>query len=162
MAAKVSKNKKVKTTDVVKKLANELLDLIGIKAEVSAEEDEENEAVLVNIDSETEAGILIGNRGRTLLSIQTILALMLKEKQGEWTRVVVNVADWREKEEDRLKSLAQTTAERTKSTGEPQYLYNLNASQRRIVHLALSEDKEVTTESQGEGKDRFLVVAPKE
>ena len=70
----------------------------------------------------------------------------------------MNVADWREKEQGRLQNLAEITAERVKETGESQSLYNLTSAQRRIVHLELSKNKNVETESLGEGKDRYLIV----
>jgi spoIIIJ-associated protein len=101
---------------------------------------------------------LIGKKGDTLLSIQTVLGVLLKQKIGEWKKIVVNVGDYREKEEDYLKNLAATTAERAKTTGNPQNLYNLKAWQRRVVHMALAEDKEISTESEGEGEDRYLVI----
>ena len=75
--------------------------------------------------------------------------------------IVVDVSNWREKEEERLISLATITAQRAKDTGEVQYLYNLTPAQRRVIHLTLSENPGVSTESQGEGKDRYLAITPK-
>ena len=96
-----------------------------------------------------------------LNSIQIILGMMYRQKTGEWKRILVNVADWREKEQVRLENLAEVTAQRVIETGEPQSLYNLTSAQRRIVHLTLSENKRIETESLGEGKDRYLIVNPK-
>jgi spoIIIJ-associated protein len=90
-----------------------------------------------------------------------ILGIMLKQKTGEWARVLVNIGDYREKEEDYLKNLAEGAAARAKETGEPQTLYNLKAGQRRIIHMFLTQDKEVETESQGEGSERYLLIKPK-
>lgn len=146
---------------LVRGMANQLLDLLGTKAKAKVSEDKENEAVKVDIETEEEAGLLIGNRGETLTSIQSVLGSMVRTETGEWQRIVVNVADWREREEKRLRELAKQTAERAKATGEPQPLYNLTPTQRRIVHLELAEDAEIETESQGEGRERFLVVKPK-
>lgn len=129
------------------------------KAEVSY--DKENEAFNVNVDAGDETGLLIGKKGETLLGIQTILGFLLKQKTGEWSRVLMNVGDYREKEESYLKDLAATTAQRAKDTGEPQNLYNLKSWQRRIVHMALSEDKDIMTESEGEGEERYLIVKSK-
>lgn len=150
-----------KKVDELKKLTDELLSLMGtnVKAEVSY--DKENEAFVVNMDAGEETGLLIGKKGETLSSLQTVLGIMLKQKTGEWNRVVVNVGDYREKEEQYLKDLAASTAQRAKETGEPQSLYNLKSWQRRLVHMALAEEEGVTTESEGEGEDRYLVVKPK-
>jgi len=87
--------------------------------------------------------------------------MMVRRDFGEWVRITVNVGDYQEKQELRLKELATQTSERAKETKEPQYLYNLTPNQRRIIHLTLSEDKEIETESQGEGKERFLIVRVK-
>ena len=144
---------------VLKEVASELLKLMGVNVEIEVEEDKENEALLVNIKSDEEAGLLIGNRGRTINSIQIILGMIYRQKTGEWKRI--NVADWREKEQTRLESLAEITSQRALDTGEPQSLYNLTSAQRRIVHMSLSENNQIETESAGEGKDRYLLVKPK-
>lgn len=154
-------NKKAKPQKVLEEITKELFKLLSVKSKATVDEDKENDAFVVNIQADDESGLLIGSRGRTLQSLQTILGLMLRQRLGDWKRVIVDVADWREKEEERLKDLAEKTAERAVTTGEPQNLYNLTPSQRRIVHMALSENSDIETESQGEGNDRFLVVSSK-
>ena len=134
---------------------------MATKATAEVSFDKENEAYVVNIDAGDETGLLIGKKGETLDSIQTILGMMLKQATGEWNRVVVNVGDYREKEEDYLRSLAESTAQRAKETGEPQSLYNLKSWQRRIVHMHLAEKSDVMSESMGEGEERYLVVKAK-
>jgi spoIIIJ-associated protein len=157
--------KEAKPTDrieVVNQIVNDLLKLMGTNSEATTTEDKEQNMFLVDVKSEQEKGLLIGRYGDTLTSIQSIASLIAREKFGEWVRIVVNIGDWREKEEDRLKALAKQAAERALETGEQQSLYNLNSTQRRIVHLELAENPKVVSESQGEGKDRFLVVSPKQ
>jgi spoIIIJ-associated protein len=143
---------------IVKEEAQKLLELMGSAAAVEVVEDKENEAVQVNLESPEEAGLLIGRHGETILAIQTILGMLVKQKVGEWVRILVNIGDWREKERVHLEDLATQAATRAKEMGEPQSLYNLSASQRRIIHLFLAKDAQVKTESQGEGKERFLVI----
>ncbi|MBI4153624.1 KH domain-containing protein [Candidatus Woesebacteria bacterium] len=145
----------------VQKDASRLLVLMGTKAKAKVTQDKENDIFLVNIKTEQEAGLLIGHHGETLTSIQAVLGLMFRQRTGEWKRMLVNVGDWREKQEEYLKEMAGVTAERAKQTGEPQNLYNLSAAQRRVIHMALSEDGEVETESVGEGDERYLVIKPK-
>jgi spoIIIJ-associated protein len=142
----------------LQKISDELLSLMGTKAKADVSYDKVNECYLVNINGGDETGLLIGKKGETLLSLQTTLGILLKQKTGEWERVTVNVGDYLEKEEEYLKNLAQSAAARAKETGEPQSLYNLKPNQRRIIHLTLSEDKGITTESLGEGEERYLVV----
>lgn len=142
----------------LKKFVKELFDLMSIKAEVEVEKDAETNAYLVNINAKDETGLLIGKKGDTLYSIQYILGLYLKKTTGEWERVVVNVGDWREKQEEYLKNIATQALDKLKETNQPQPIYNLSAGQRRIVHMALKDIKGITTESQGEEPERYIVV----
>jgi len=155
--AKKSKSK----IEIVESVAKELLELMGATVKPEVFEDEQNDAIVVSLKTDDEAGLLIGRHGQTIESLQAAIGMLAKEKLGEWTRVVVNVGDWREKQEEYLKSLAVSAAERAKTTGEEQPLYNLTPSQRRVIHLALSEDPEIATESLGEGEERYLVVKKK-
>ncbi len=145
----------------LQKATDELFDLMSTKAKAKVSFDKKNEAFMVDVEAGDETGLLIGKKGETLSSIQTILGFLLKQKTGEWYRVLVNVGDYREKEEGYLKDLAASTAQKAKETGEPQNLYNLKPWQRRIVHLVLAEDKDLVTESEGEGEDRYLVIKSK-
>lgn len=145
----------------VEEAAVKLLSLMGSRCKVDVSLDEEGQAVLVNLETDEETGLLIGRQGETLSAIQTILGMIARHDFDEWVRISVNVGDYQEKQEGRLKDLADQTALRAKETNEPQYLYNLTPNQRRIIHLTLSEDKEVETESQGEGRERFLIVKAK-
>jgi len=113
---------------------------------------------LVNIDAPDEAGLLIGNRGRTMLDFQAIVGMIVKRKTGDWYRIIVNIGDWREKENVKLEELAKQAADRAKETGEPQLLYNLTPSQRRTIHVYLSQFNDVETKSEGEGEGRYLIV----
>ncbi|MDP3994393.1 MAG: KH domain-containing protein [bacterium] len=155
---KINKVNKVK---VVEETAKEILSLMGSNASISVEEDKTNEAVLVKVNAGEETGLLIGKHGETLYSLQTITGMIVQQKMGEWTRVVVDVGDWKEKQDERLKSLADQIVEKTIESGQPQPIYNLTAGQRRVVHMALAQNKDVITHSEGEGEDRYLVVEPK-
>ena len=151
-----------KNVETLKKVSEELFSLMSIpNAKIGVDFDRGQEAYIVNVEAPDETGLLIGKKGETLSSLQTVLGVLLKSKVGEWNRVIVNVGDYREKEEEYLRNLATSTADRAKETGQPQNLYNLKPWQRRIVHITLSEDKDLTTESMGEGEERYLVVKTK-
>ena len=151
-----------KVLESVEKLCTELFDLVGVQVSIDISEDKNNEAVLVNLSSEDSAGLLIGRRGETISAIQYMLGMMLRKKLGGWVRVVVNVGDYREKQEDQLADLANSAADRARETGEAQLLYNLNPGQRRVVHVTLSEQEDIETMSEGEGRDRHMVIALKQ
>lgn len=150
-----------KTLLLAEKMANDLLSLMGTKAQVKASEDKKNEAVRIDIETEEETGLLIGRHGETIEAIQSILGMMLKKKTGDWVRIIVDVGGWREKQEERLRDLATQTAERAKETGEGQPLYNLSPAQRRVIHLTLADDPDIETESVGEDEERYLIIRPK-
>jgi len=147
-----------KLIKVLENKAVKLIELLGSKAKVDVSEKEDY--FFVNLKADEETGLLIGRHGETINSIQAILALSLREELGE-KKVFVNVGDWREKQEEKLKEMAEQIYQRVIDTGEPQPVYNLSSSQRRIIHISLSEKKDVETESTGEGENRYLLVKPK-
>ncbi len=143
----------------VLKTAKELFELLGVEAKIDVAE--EDGVINVGIEPKDQTGLIIGHKGETLSAIETFLAMSIKKSTGEWARVVVNVGDWKEKQEDYLRSLADQAVARARETGEAQPLYNLSASQRRVIHLYLGEIKDVETESVGEGPERYLVIKSK-
>jgi spoIIIJ-associated protein len=156
------KSKSVNTSEkTLSDMFGELMGLLGLKSEFEVINDTKNDAYLIDIKGEDETGLIIGARGKTLSSLQMLTGLMFKNATGEWKRIIINVSDYREKEEGRLMRLAEQTAQRALESGETQNLYNLTAAQRRIVHMTLSENPNVVTESEGEGADRYLTVSPK-
>lgn len=149
--------------DKLKKLSQELFDHLGVKPKAIRITKDKEETIVLDLElPDQEAGIFIGYHGETIASLQLLLNLMLYQQSGEWVKLVVNIGDYRQKRADYLTALAEDTAAKVVDTGEPLALYNLNPFERRIVHMALAENKEVITESQGEGRNRFLVVSPKQ
>lgn len=146
--------------DKIKVLTEKLLSLAGVSAEIDVI-DMGDKTYEVNLSTEDETGLLIGFRGENINAIQTVLGIMLKGMTGEWYRLIVNVGDYREKQEEKLKDLATQSADRAIETKEPQPIYNLNASQRRVVHMHLAQRNDITTESEGVEPERYLVVKSK-
>ena len=87
--------------------------------------------------------------------------MIVSRKLGKWERVYVNVGDYREKREEALMYMAQRAAERALASGRPIELTRLSAAERRVIHLTLSGDERVQTESEGEGSERKLIISPK-
>jgi len=143
----------------VHQVTEDLLSRLGITGAVSVDIDE-TEAYRVHIETE-ETGLLIGFHGRTLESLQIILGLLVSRALGSWVRVYVNVGDYREKREEALMLMAQQAAERALAQGRAIELAHLSASERRVIHLTLSGDERVETESVGDGSRRTLLVKPK-
>lgn len=149
----------MKKEELIKETTEELLKNLKVEAEVEVGEKEG--AFHVQIET-PDSGLLIGSYGETLSDFQLILSLMIFKKLDEWCRLVVNVGDYRQRREETLRQMAEDAAERTSATGKPIALPNLSSFDRRIVHLALLDHSSVTTVSEGEGKDRVLIVKPRE
>ena len=141
--------------------AENLISELGVAAEVKVEWDKELNILSFQLESENAAS-LIGFHGETLQSIQLILSLVIHKVIGRWIRVLVNVGDYRQKREEQLKKLALNLAMKVKFSGEVQTVPNLSASERRIIHLALADHPDVVTQSEGEGRERELVIKPKQ
>jgi spoIIIJ-associated protein len=140
------------------KLIKDFFVSLGIDAEIVVAEDEE--AISVVLETE-DTGIIIGYHGETLESLQLILSLLLAKANGEFKRVSVEVGDYKKNRTEWLERLAVDAKERALSEGKEVYLSELKSWERRVVHLLLQDDKEVVSESSGEGKDRVLVVKPR-
>jgi spoIIIJ-associated protein len=145
-----------KLETIIEQVANELLDHLEIEAEVKISQGRQG---LIKLQFETEEpGILIGYHGETLNSIQRLLGMMVYRQTDEWVRVLVEVNDYRQKRKENLERLAVSMAQKVKFSGRPQILSPMSSFERRIIHLALAEDAQVETVSEGEGKQRRVVV----
>jgi spoIIIJ-associated protein len=144
---------------IVKKIATKLLKLLVVEAKIEVTEDKEAQAIKVQINSE-ESGVLIGFHGETLASFQLLLSIIAGREMGDWTRIMVNVGDYREKREEVLRHMGLNAAQKVRFSGEPVSLPGLSAADRRVIHLVLSEYNDIVAESEGEGRDRMLVIKP--
>lgn len=142
----------------IKEITEQLVADLGFSAEVTVQSEEEG----FNVQIESpEAAALIGFHGENLQAIQLILSFMVHKALGEWTRVNVNVGDYRQKREEQLTTLALSLATKAKFSNETQAIPNLSASERRIIHLVLADHPDVVSESEGEGRERTLTIKPK-
>ena len=107
-------------------------------------------------------GILIGRRGQTLSSLQYIVRLIVAHQTKARVPIVIDVEGYKQRRYEALQSLAWRMAEQVKARGRAFTLEPMLAYERRIIHLALADDPDVTTESVGEGEARKVVIMPKE
>ncbi|MBN2015440.1 KH domain-containing protein [Candidatus Dojkabacteria bacterium] len=153
----------MKDSEIIKKceeLVKEFLGLLKVDAGVKVAmgtDDSDNRLLKVGIEGD-ELGLLIGYRGKTLSSIQLILAQMMTNQIGEMITILVDVNDYREKRARYLKSLALQAVQEAKESGQNVELPPLSPYERRIIHIELKEEKGISTESEGEGEDRHIVV----
>src|SRR5487761_1289841 len=139
-----------------------LLASMNIQAEISVKElDEETVELSVNANPPTELGVLVGPRGTTLQALQEVTRTVVQAKSPSRTdRILVDVAQYRERRAAALGRFAQQVAEEVASSGEERALEPMSAADRKAIHDALSDSSTVVTRSEGEEPRRFVVVAP--
>jgi spoIIIJ-associated protein len=114
-------------------------------------------------EAEREAlGALIGRKGERLSALQHLVNLLLSRRMGDWTRVLVDVEDYRGRRERQLQEIALRAAEHVESTGKMLQLEPMPALERRWIHLALRNHPAVATQSIGEEPNRRVVVLRRE
>jgi spoIIIJ-associated protein len=141
-------------------ILEQLVDLMGYDANVEVTEGPTAKITVYGAnDEEKEAlGALIGRKGERLSALQHLVNLMLSRKMGTWTRVLVDVEDYRGRRERQLVEVATRAAERVEETGQMLQLEPMSALERRWVHIALRDTEGVTTQSIGEEPMRRVVV----
>ncbi len=148
--------------EVARGVLEGLLSRLEVVASVVAEagpvtEDEETVPVTLEIQGD-DLGILIGRRGQTLASLQYIVRLIVGHQTQAWLPITVDVEGYKQRRYERLQALAWRLAEQVKTRRIPFTLEPMLAYERRIIHLALVDHPDVTTESIGEGESRRVVI----
>ena len=161
------KSKKVEITviekrDVTKYIKDFIISTIrnlGFTAnvEVKTKEDVPNYTIYSDNDS-----LLIGKNGKNLNALTLLVRENISKKLGKSYRFVIDVSDYKEKNDLRLERLARKIAREVKTTKDEAKLDPMNSYERRVIHNALTKNKYVTTESEGEEPNRYVVIKPVE
>lgn len=106
-------------------------------------------------------GLLIGRRGETLAALQLLVNLIVSHRTRHRMRIIVDAENYRERREENLRSLAQRVAQQVRNYRRSIALEAMPPYERRIVHIALSESNDISTESIGEGEERRVVISLK-
>ena len=106
-------------------------------------------------------GLLIGRRGETLAALQLLVNLIVSHRTRHRMRIIVDAENYRQRREENLRSLAQRVAQQVRSYHRSIALEAMPPHERRIVHIALSDSKDISTESIGEGDERRVVISLK-
>lgn len=154
--------KAIKISDIqnfLKTKTTELLNNMGIdvKIESSIRDDQINLKLYSDKNN-----ILIGKNGQTLLAIQTILRQIVYNQLGIYPYILIDVENYKEKKISNLERNAKKIAKEVLKTKIDVTLDDMNSYERRIVHNALSEFKNITTTSEGEEPNRHVVIKYKE
>ena len=141
-----------------KEVLQKIIDSITEDAKI--EIDEKSNETIFNVVGGNPA-LLIGKRGKTLEAIQLIVEKVINKKNEKRSRTLVDIEGYMEKRNSYLKNLAKRLADKCKRFGKPMSVGEMNAHDRRIIHITLKSDKEVGTRSKGEGVLRKIVIFPK-
>ena len=164
------KNAEMEVTEVATETATELseqakiqdflqnlLSKMGLSCQV--ELNEGDDALLLNIVGD-DASVVIGYRGETLDALQYLCSLMLNGKHEGFKRVNLDAEGYRAKREKALQKLARNLELKVKRTGREHKLEPMNPYERRVIHTTLQNSQHVTTQSEGQGSARHVVISP--
>ena len=141
-----------------KKYLEDILSFFGLNTDVYATT-EDNEVIELQVPSTQLNGFLIGQHGDTVRALQFMVSNALKNNGFEVTRVNVDVAEYKKQRADRLALQAEEWVKKVQESGEPMHLQPMNAADRRTVHK-VAADAGLATESEGEARDRHVVLKP--
>ncbi len=151
--------------EVARSVLADLLRHLGYSAEIQVRRVEpttDDEMAVLVLDIQTAgADTLIGPRGETLAALQHILRLLVNRRTGRMVNLVVDVQGYKQRREQNLRRLAERMATQAVRSGRTVYLEPMPPYERRIIHLALRDHPDVTTQSIGEGNRRRVTIIPR-
>jgi spoIIIJ-associated protein len=145
--------------EYIKEYLKELIHNIGLNCNLEVKKRENSLNITVISDNNS---ILIGKNGKTLEAINLILKQTIYNEIGEYFPFVLDIGEYKVAKEQKLESLAKRTAREVATSKIPAKLDPMNSYERRIIHTILADNKKVTTESEGEEPNRYVVIKPKE
>jgi len=154
----------VEVLEEVKEKVSTLLGYLEVDAQAKIQmevADDGRKVVRVDVSGDDDLGRLIGRMGSSLRSLQTVLSLLVNKGREEPLYIALDVNGYRAKREEALKQMALRAADIAKKRARVYELPPMNPAERRVVHMALADDEEVTTESAGEGMSRRVMIKPK-
>ena len=134
----------------------EVIALMGVE-NVSFSAVQKGEATIIRLDGE-KLGALIGRRGETMESLSYLASLVANRLEGDYIKLGLDVAGYRDKRESDLTALAQRIGAKVRKTGRSFAMEPMNPYERRIIHSAIGKMEGVRSESKGEGRDRRVVI----
>lgn len=141
-----------------KKYLEDLLSFFEVNVDIDAHV--EGDVIELNIPSTEHNSILIGRGAETLRSMQYAVSTILRNKDAALVRVNIDIADYKKQRAEKVAEQAREWMEKVRQTGDS-HIANLNAADRRVVHQVATEFEDIETFSEGEGRDRRIIIAQK-
>ncbi len=149
---------KTAALEYAKKYLEDLLSFYGVNVEV--EGSLSDDVIELSVPSTEDNSILIGRGAETLRSLQYIISTTLRNQNAAVVRVNIDIADYKKQRAEKLAEKAREWIEQVRETGDS-HVANLNPADRRVVHRVASEYDDIETFSEGEGRDRRVIIAQK-
>ena len=146
------------STEFAKKYLEDIISFFVVNTTVTV--GCEDDVIELAVASSELNSILIGRNADTLRSLQYIISTTLRNKDAALTRVNVDIADYKKQRAEKVATQAREWIESVRQTGDS-YVADLNAADRRIVHRVADEYEDIRTFSEGEGRDRRIIIAQK-
>jgi spoIIIJ-associated protein len=140
-----------------KDLLRELIEKMGFDATVDGALEEDG--IRLDVDG-PDSALLIGRKGQTLDAIQFLMSRMVSHAAGDRVPLLVDVEGYRARRDESLTAMAQKLADEAVKLGKVITFDPMTPRERRVIHMALSDRKELETKSQGEGADRRVQIIP--
>lgn len=146
----------VESVEFARNLLRNIISFFGENIEVVAHTEED--VIELHVESSDSNSILIGRNAETLRSLQYIVGTALRNKNATLTRVNVDIADYKKQHEEKVAEKARGWIEEVRATGDS-HIAHINAADRRVVHRVAAEYDDIQTYSEGEGRDRHIIIA---
>ncbi len=146
------------SVEFAKKYLEDLISFFGANVEIEATV--EDDVIELTVPSSELNSILIGRGAETLRSLQYAVSTTLRNKDAALTRVNLDIADYKKQRAEKVAEQAREWIEQVRQTGDS-YVANLNPADRRVVHKVAGEYSDIRTFSEGEGRDRRIIIAQK-
>lgn len=144
------------SVELAQKTVQDIVSFFEINVDVTTSVEED--VINISVGSSELNSLLIGRNAETLRSLQFIVSSVLRNRDAALQRVNVDVADYKRQRADKLAEKARGWIEEVRKTGDS-YVADLNAADRRVVHQVATEYSDIRTFSEGEGRDRRLIIA---
>jgi spoIIIJ-associated protein len=142
----------------IKEYLQKLLKNLGFEANIEIKNKEEVPTYIIYSDNDA---LLIGKNGKNLKALSIITSQHLSNELGRTFKFIIDINSYKEKHDKQLEALGRRVAREVAKTGIEAKLDSMNSYERRVIHNALTNNKKVYTESEGEEPNRYIVIKPK-
>jgi spoIIIJ-associated protein len=148
------------TKELIKKTTEQLLEKMGFSAQVTVSDSQEDDSIVCNIKTDSDSNFLIGQYGANLQAVQHLARLIVRKNSPEKIRFILDVNFYRQQKNQSVVEQARIASDEAIAGHRAVFMKPMSTYERRLVHLELSKNPQVSTESIGEGEERKIVVKP--